>query len=122
MTVGKSRAKVYVETDTKEGNVQGRCRRRGSKIRVAGAGRVSAQSEVLRPAGRAGAERRFAGHVGSQQTDSVGDAGVLLSEALLVAKKSRPADKRWVYLDAGRHNGLAETSGRAHPLSNSHAA
>lgn len=41
----------------------------------------------------------------------VGDAGVLRSEVLLVARKSRHAAKRWVYLDAGRYNGLAETQG-----------
>jgi ornithine decarboxylase len=41
----------------------------------------------------------------------VGDAGVLRSEVLLIAKKSRRAEKRWVYLDAGRYNGLAETQG-----------
>ncbi len=41
----------------------------------------------------------------------VGDAGVLRSEGLLVARKSRRAEKRWVYLDAGRYNGLPETQG-----------
>jgi ornithine decarboxylase len=39
----------------------------------------------------------------------VGDAGVLRSQVLLIAKKSRRAEKRWVYLDAGRYNGLPET-------------
>ena len=41
----------------------------------------------------------------------VGDAGVLRSEVLLVARKSQRAEKRWVYLDAGRYNGLPETQG-----------
>lgn len=41
----------------------------------------------------------------------VGDAGVLRSEVLLVSRKSRHAHRRWVYLDAGRFNGLPETSG-----------
>lgn len=41
----------------------------------------------------------------------VGDAGMLRSEVLLVARKSRHARRRWVYLDAGRYNGLAETAG-----------
>jgi len=41
----------------------------------------------------------------------VGDAGILRSEVLLVARKSRHARKRWVYLDAGRYNGLPETQG-----------
>ena len=41
----------------------------------------------------------------------VGDAGLLRAEVLLVARKARHAVKRWVYLDAGRYNGLAETQG-----------
>jgi len=41
----------------------------------------------------------------------VGDAGVLRSEVLLVARKARDAVERWIYLDAGRYNGLAETQG-----------
>ena len=41
----------------------------------------------------------------------VGDAGVLRAEVLAVARKSRQAQERWVYLDAGRYNGLAETQG-----------
>ena len=41
----------------------------------------------------------------------VGDAGVLRSQVLLVARKSRRAAKRWVYIDAGRYNGLPETQG-----------
>jgi len=41
----------------------------------------------------------------------VGDAGVLRAQVLLVARKSQSASKRWVYLDAGRYNGLTETLG-----------
>jgi len=41
----------------------------------------------------------------------VGDAGVLRSEVLLVARKTRRGGRRWVYLDAGRYNGLPETQG-----------
>ncbi len=41
----------------------------------------------------------------------VGDAGILRSTVLLVSRKSRHAHRRWVYLDAGRYNGLAETLG-----------
>ncbi len=41
----------------------------------------------------------------------VGDAGVLRTEVLVVARKSRRASERWVYLDAGRYNGLPETQG-----------
>jgi ornithine decarboxylase len=39
----------------------------------------------------------------------VGDAGILRTEVLLVAQKSRRPAERWVYLDAGRYNGLPET-------------
>ncbi len=39
----------------------------------------------------------------------VGDAGVLQSEVVLISKKSAADWKRWVYLDAGKFNGLAET-------------
>ena len=39
----------------------------------------------------------------------VGDAGILRSTVLLVAHKSPHAHSRWVFLDAGRYNGLPET-------------
>ncbi|MBX6366874.1 MAG: type III PLP-dependent enzyme [Rhodospirillales bacterium] len=39
----------------------------------------------------------------------VGDAGVIQSEVVLISKKSEQDDKRWVYLDIGKFNGLAET-------------
>ncbi|MEV0696930.1 type III PLP-dependent enzyme [Saccharopolyspora sp. NPDC050389] len=42
----------------------------------------------------------------------VGDAGVLRSEVVLVSDAS-DGDRRWVYLDIGRYNGLAETEGEA---------
>lgn len=38
----------------------------------------------------------------------VADAGVLVSEVVLVAQR---AGRRWVYLDVGRYQGLAETEG-----------
>lgn len=38
----------------------------------------------------------------------VGDAGVIQSEVVLIADKG-DGDKRWVYLDVGKFNGLAET-------------
>lgn len=41
----------------------------------------------------------------------VGDAGLLRATVLLVARKSAHAKRRWVYLDAGRYNGLTETLG-----------
>lgn len=39
----------------------------------------------------------------------VADAGLLRTEVLLIARKSARARERWVYLDAGRYNGLGET-------------
>lgn len=42
----------------------------------------------------------------------VGDAGVLRSEVVLVVDET-DGDRRWVYLDVGRYNGLAETEGEA---------
>jgi ornithine decarboxylase len=41
----------------------------------------------------------------------VADAGILRAQVLLIAEKSRHARRRWVYLDAGRYNGLPETLG-----------
>jgi ornithine decarboxylase len=41
----------------------------------------------------------------------VGDAGVLRSQVVLVARRPQPGGHRWVYLDAGRYNGLPETQG-----------
>lgn len=39
----------------------------------------------------------------------VGNAGILVSEIITVAKKSHSDKHRWVYLDAGKFNGLIET-------------
>ncbi len=39
----------------------------------------------------------------------VGNAGVIETEVVLVAKKSENDDVRWVYLDIGKFGGLAET-------------
>jgi ornithine decarboxylase len=39
----------------------------------------------------------------------VGEAGLLRAEVLLVAERPHRDGPRWVYLDAGRYNGLAET-------------
>jgi ornithine decarboxylase len=41
----------------------------------------------------------------------VADAGVLKTEVVLVSKKSKDTDLRWVYLDVGLYGGLAETLG-----------
>jgi ornithine decarboxylase len=39
----------------------------------------------------------------------VGESGVIQSEVVLVARKSRCDKIRWVYLDVGKFGGLAET-------------
>ena len=39
----------------------------------------------------------------------VGDAGVIQSEVVLIADKGGGDGRRWVYLDVGKFNGLAET-------------
>ena len=39
----------------------------------------------------------------------VGDAGVIQSEVVLISKKGCGDPRRWVYLDVGKFNGLAET-------------
>ena len=43
----------------------------------------------------------------------VGNAGIIVSEVILVSQKSLNDGKRWVYLDVGRFQGLAETEGEA---------
>ena len=49
----------------------------------------------------------------------VGDAGVIVSEVVLISRKSTTALERWVYTDVGLFNGLIETLGEAikYPLS-----
>jgi ornithine decarboxylase len=39
----------------------------------------------------------------------VGNAGIIEAEVLLISKKSDQDKQRWVYLDIGKFNGLAET-------------
>lgn len=39
----------------------------------------------------------------------VGDAGVMVSEVVLISRKSSTALERWVYTDVGKFNGLIET-------------
>jgi len=41
----------------------------------------------------------------------VGDAGLLRSQVLLIARHGGRDPRRWVYVDAGRYNGLPETQG-----------
>lgn len=43
----------------------------------------------------------------------VGDAGVLVSEVVMVSRKSRDALNRWVFLDIGKFGGLIETLGES---------
>ena len=43
----------------------------------------------------------------------VGDAGIIVSEVVLVSQKSTYDTERWVYLDVGRFHGLAETENEA---------
>ncbi|MBO4759787.1 MAG: type III PLP-dependent enzyme [Spirochaetaceae bacterium] len=39
----------------------------------------------------------------------VGDSGILTSEIVLISRKNNTALERWVYIDAGKFNGLIET-------------
>ena len=41
----------------------------------------------------------------------VGDAGVMVSEIVLISNKSEQDEKRWIYTDVGVFNGLIETLG-----------
>ena len=43
----------------------------------------------------------------------IANAGILVSEVVLVARKSRTAVERWVYTDVGMFSGLIETMGEA---------
>jgi ornithine decarboxylase len=43
----------------------------------------------------------------------VGEAGVIETEVLLVARKSRLDKHRWVFIDCGKFGGLAETMDEA---------
>lgn len=43
----------------------------------------------------------------------VGDCGLIVSEVVLISRKSSTALNRWVYSDAGMFNGLIETLGEA---------
>jgi len=39
----------------------------------------------------------------------VGDAGIIVSEVILISRKNNTALSRWVYTDVGKFNGLIET-------------
>ena len=43
----------------------------------------------------------------------VGNAGIIQTEVVLIAKKSANDNRRWVFLDIGKFGGLAETEGEA---------
>ncbi len=43
----------------------------------------------------------------------VGNAGVLVSEIVLISRKSRTSLHRWIYLDVGKFSGLIETLGES---------
>ncbi|MCP2179888.1 type III PLP-dependent enzyme [Prauserella alba] len=43
----------------------------------------------------------------------VADAGLIRAEVVLISRKDPGDDHRWVYLDIGRYNGLAETENEA---------
>lgn len=52
----------------------------------------------------------------------VGNAGVIRTEVVLISKKSENDKLRWVYLDVGKFNGLAETMDEAirYPIETPH--
>ncbi|MBE0413979.1 type III PLP-dependent enzyme [Yoonia sp.] len=61
-------------------------------------------------------EARFAGAakiMAEPGRGMVAEAGVIVSEVMLVSRKSDRDMHRWVYLDIGRFSGLAETEGEA---------
>ncbi len=43
----------------------------------------------------------------------VGDAGIIQSEVVLISRKESDDEKRWVYLDVGKFNGMTETMDEA---------
>jgi len=43
----------------------------------------------------------------------VGDSGVLMTEVVLISRKNNTALNRWIYVDAGKFNGLIETLGES---------
>ena len=68
MSIGKSRAKVYVEKDTRV-NLRRRGRRRGSQIRAAGSGVLSEGSQKLWPARGACSQGNLAGGAAGHRQD-----------------------------------------------------
>ena len=61
--------------------------------------------------------RHFANHVPETIIEPgrgmVGGAGMIKAEVVLISRKHRDDEQRWVYLDIGKFGGLAEI-GRAH--------
>jgi ornithine decarboxylase len=74
---------------------------------------IGAYADVI----RAGVRRHFGGRAPALVVEPgryvVADAGVLLTEVVLVACKSYGDAERWVYLDTGVFGGLAETLGES---------
>jgi ornithine decarboxylase len=74
---------------------------------------ISAYAEAI----RAGVRRHFGARPPALVVEPgryiVGDAGVLLTEVVLVARKRYGDRERWVYLDTGVFGGLAETLGES---------
>ena len=72
-----------------------------------------AAGRALCPGGDAALTRHFGNHLPEIIVEPgrslVGDAGVIQSEVVLISDKGDGDDKRWVYLDVGKFNGLAET-------------
>lgn len=54
----------------------------------------------------------------------VGDAGIIVSEVVLVSRKNNTALQRWVYTDVGKFNGLIETLDESikYPVVTDHAS
>jgi ornithine decarboxylase len=59
--------------------------------------------------------RHFGNHIPEMAIEPgrvlAGDAGVIQSEVVLISRKSREDERRWIYLDIGKFGGLAETEG-----------
>ncbi len=100
MSIGKSKAKIYVETDTGR-SLRGRGRRRRGEGGAAGDRRVPEEPRAVRPIGRAHAERRAAGRTARHRQDAArqgggrrGQGAVLLDLRLRVRRDVRRRRRR----------------------------
>ena len=127
MPIGKSKAKVYVETDTGV-TLQGRGRRRRGQGRAAGGRRLPARTRAVRPPRRAHAQGRAAGRPARHRQDPAGQGrgrrgqgAVLLHLRLRVRRdvRRRRRGPRARPLRAGAREGprhhLHRRAGRARP-------